>query len=135
MLKIYRGPDTRHTVDNLEFSVEYTFRVCPVRITETDELFGSYSPILRHQIVKPIDTNTSNALHNQSANIELMDTSSSSLSATRSTTGAVKRIFGRITSICSCRKRLNDQEKAVMIVLFFMVITVIFAALIKTVFR
>lgn len=114
--------------------MDYTFRVCPVRVTESDELFGTYSPTLRHQIVKSIDTNTSNTLHNQSTNTELIDTTNG-LSATRSTTGAVKRIFGRVTSICSCRKRLNDQEKAVMIVLFFMAITIIFAFVIKTVFR
>lgn len=32
MLQVYRGPETKHVVESLDCGVEYSMRVCPVRI-------------------------------------------------------------------------------------------------------
>lgn len=49
--------------------------------------------------------------------------------------GTVKRAAARITSLFTNRKRLTDQEKAVMLVVFFMVATVFVAAVVRMFIR
>ncbi|CAH1130831.1 unnamed protein product [Ceutorhynchus assimilis] len=44
--QVHRGSDTKCTIEDLEPGVEYSARVCPVRITSTGELTGPYSPPL-----------------------------------------------------------------------------------------
>lgn len=131
--QVHRGTETRHTIDNLEFGIEYTFRVCPVRITESGDLFGTYSPPMRHTLVRSAETFPSSSLQNQTPNAELLDTTFSS--SAKGTSGSVKRLIGRFTSIGSNRNRLTDQEKAFFIVLFFMVVTIGFATVIKMFIR
>ncbi|XP_065079056.1 fibronectin type-III domain-containing protein 3A isoform X3 [Ochlerotatus camptorhynchus] len=49
--EVYRGPDTRHTIQNLTFGVGYLFKVCPVRIRfNGEEIHGQFSPVLHHQL-------------------------------------------------------------------------------------
>lgn len=129
--QIYRGPETRFALDDLEAGVEYTFRVCPVRVTESGDLHGAFSPILRHQaehIREPSSTSPSQN-HLGHAN------SSDGAIAPARSTGTVKKIVARFTSVCSNRKRLTDQEKAVMMVVFFMVATVGVAAIVRMFIR
>ncbi|GBP97601.1 hypothetical protein EVAR_71202_1 [Eumeta japonica] len=48
---IYRGSETKFTIENLEPGGLYQFRVCPIRITSTGEdLQGAYTSPFRHQV-------------------------------------------------------------------------------------
>lgn len=51
------------------------------------------------------------------------------------TVSTFRRNLNRITSICSNRSRPTDQEKAILIVAFFMIITAAFAAFLQTCLR
>ncbi|EAT42465.1 AAEL006012-PA, partial [Aedes aegypti] len=45
--EVYRGPGTRHTIQNLTFGQGYLFKVCPVRIRSNgEEIHGQFSPVL-----------------------------------------------------------------------------------------
>lgn len=49
--EVYRGPGTRHTIQNLTFGQGYLFKVCPVRIRSNgEEIHGQFSPVLHHQL-------------------------------------------------------------------------------------
>ncbi|XP_062549299.1 fibronectin type-III domain-containing protein 3a-like isoform X1 [Armigeres subalbatus] len=49
--EVYRGPDTRHTIQNLIYGLPYLFKVCPVRIRSNgEEIHGVFSPLLHHQL-------------------------------------------------------------------------------------
>lgn len=127
-LQLYRGPDTKHTVDSLEAGTDYTFRVCPVRLAESGDLFGANSPTLRYRLPLHIDAGSLNSsTQSRSNSIDAVDSSS----ATR-TVGLFKRNLHRITSICSNRSRPSNQEQAILLVIFFMITTAIVAAILQT---
>ncbi|XP_060516675.1 fibronectin type-III domain-containing protein 3A isoform X2 [Cylas formicarius] len=44
--QVYKGSETKCSLEDLEPGVEYCARVCPVRLTNSGELPGCYSPIL-----------------------------------------------------------------------------------------
>ncbi|XP_031628985.1 fibronectin type-III domain-containing protein 3A isoform X2 [Contarinia nasturtii] len=123
---LYRGPETRFNVDNLEAGIDYTFRVCPVR--HVHDLFGAYSPPLRYRIPSSLDANlTNSSVNNRNNSIDVVDAPT----ATR-TVGLFKRNLHRITSICSNRSRPSNQEQAILLVIFFMITTVVVAAILQT---
>lgn len=87
---------------------------------------------LIYYLVPNIDTSSTNSstVHNRSSSIDAVDAP-----ATLRSVGIFKRNLHRITSICSNRARPTDQEKAILIVLFFMLITAAFAAFLQTCLR
>lgn len=127
-LQLYRGLETRYTVDNLETGIDYTFRVCPVRLAECGDLFGANSPTLRYRIPFNIDASSTNStINNRSNSTDVVD----SPGATRSV-GLFKRNLHRITSIYSNRSRPTNQEQAFLLVIFFFITTGIVAAILQT---
>ncbi|XP_055305314.1 fibronectin type-III domain-containing protein 3A-like isoform X5 [Sitodiplosis mosellana] len=125
---LYRGPETRYNVDNLEAGIDYTFRVCPVRLADCSDLFGANSPTLRYRIPSNSDANSTNSsTNNRSNSVDVVDAPT----ATR-TVGLFKRNLHRITSICSNRSRPSNQEQAILLVIFFMITTVVVAAILQT---
>lgn len=128
-VQLYRGPDTRYTVENLETGIDYTFRVCPVRIGDNGDLFGANSPTLRYRIPSNFDASSTNSsAHNRHTNaVDVVD----SPSAIR-TVGLFKRTLHRFTSICSNRSRPSNQEQAILLVIFFFITTAVVAAILQT---
>lgn len=129
--QVYRGSDTRYTLEYLESGADYTFRVCPIRITDNGDLFGAYSPILRHHVIRSIDTNVmgnSALVQHRNSNMDLKD--AQHLTTNRSV-GSIKRIVYKWTSGLSSRKPLTDQQQAFGIVIIFMFFTAAFATIIK----
>lgn len=123
--QLYRGPETRYNVDSLETGLDYTFRVCPVRLAECGDLFGANSPTLRYRIPSTLDANSTNSsIQSRSNSVDVVD----SPTATRT----VEIIFHRITSILSNRSRLSYQEQAILLVIFFFIITAFVAAILQT---
>lgn len=43
-MQVYKGPETRCVVENLEPAAEYNAKVCPIRLTSAGELPGPFSP-------------------------------------------------------------------------------------------
>lgn len=43
IFKVYRGPETKSHLNDLEAGAEYSVRVCPIRQTEGVEVPGAYS--------------------------------------------------------------------------------------------
>ncbi|XP_049317696.1 uncharacterized protein LOC105229353 [Bactrocera dorsalis] len=49
--RIYRGPETKFTIENLEPGTMYQFRVYPIRVTKSGEdLVGQYTSAFRYQV-------------------------------------------------------------------------------------
>ncbi|CAD6998471.1 unnamed protein product [Ceratitis capitata] len=49
--RIYRGPETKFTIENLEPGAIYQFRVCPIRVTmDGEDLQGQYTSAFRYQV-------------------------------------------------------------------------------------
>ncbi|XP_063902885.1 fibronectin type-III domain-containing protein 3A isoform X3 [Zophobas morio] len=66
----YKGADTKYSIENLEPGVEYSARVCPIRLTPNGELMGPYSPLLHFStlvaeptVISKISTNPSSPSH------------------------------------------------------------------------
>uniref|UniRef100_A0A0A1XTE7 Fibronectin type-III domain-containing protein 3a n=1 Tax=Zeugodacus cucurbitae TaxID=28588 RepID=A0A0A1XTE7_ZEUCU len=67
--RIYRGPETKFTIENLEPGTMYQFRVCPIRITKSgDDLIGQYTSAFRYQVphLSALDDIDGNLLGNMS---------------------------------------------------------------------
>lgn len=129
--QIYRGTETRYALVNLESGVEYTFRVCPVRVTENGDLHGTWSPVLRHHIEHVRDTIMTNSSQNLLSSTNYTD----GVSVPIRTTSSVRRATARFMTLFANPKRLSDQQKAVMMVVFFMVATVGVAAIVRMFIR
>ncbi|XP_059616708.1 fibronectin type-III domain-containing protein 3A [Phlebotomus argentipes] len=134
--QIYRGPETRFTVENLECGVEYCLRVCPVRLMATGEcLPGSFSPVLRHLVPlkskSVIDSNAISGGHGLSSATGASSVPSQAFDDNLSNVGAVQRILGRVTTIYSSRRNFTDQQKAIIIAIFLMIGSVILAYVVK----
>ncbi|XP_017474782.1 PREDICTED: fibronectin type-III domain-containing protein 3A [Rhagoletis zephyria] len=68
--RIYRGLETKFTIENLEPGTMYQFRVCPIRVTTTgEELFGQYTSAFRYQVphIASLDDIDGNILGNISS--------------------------------------------------------------------
>ncbi|XP_030384654.1 fibronectin type-III domain-containing protein 3A [Scaptodrosophila lebanonensis] len=62
--QLYRGPDTKFTIDNLAAGTCYQFRVCPVRLTAVgDLLYGQPSSALRYQVPSDLDASLAACHH------------------------------------------------------------------------
>jgi predicted phage tail protein len=68
--EIYKGAENKCSIENLEPGMEYSARVCPVRVTSTGELMGPYSPLLHFStavaepaVVSKISTNPNSPTH------------------------------------------------------------------------
>ncbi|XP_055713651.1 fibronectin type-III domain-containing protein 3A isoform X2 [Phlebotomus papatasi] len=136
--QIYRGPETRFTVENLECGVEYCLRVCPVRLMVTGEcLPGSFSPVLRHTVPlkskSVIDSNAIAGAHGLSGGAPGASggVTSQAFDDNLSNAGAVQRILGRVTTIYSSRRNFTDQQKAIIIAIFLMIGSVVLAYVVK----
>lgn len=79
--QLYRGPDTRYTIDDLDAEVDYTFRVCPVRLSENGDLFGTNSPTLKYHVPPNADSNVTNSalLNHRGADCDVVDSPTSSV--------------------------------------------------------
>lgn len=149
--QIYRGPETRYTLENLENGIEYFLRVCPVRLfTEsingdgdddesTEQLLGVYSQSMRYQIAH----NSSDVVDSTSLNKGL--TGNSDLIQNGGVVGtgggmlvrggAIKKFLGKLSSIFTARDKLSDQEKAIFYCVCFMIVSGIVAAIVKSFIR
>ncbi|KAM7351314.1 miles to go isoform 2-T3 [Cochliomyia hominivorax] len=68
--KIYRGSETKFTIENLEPGGLYQFRVCPIRVTNNGEdLLGAFTSPFRHQVplIPSLDDIDGNLLGNAAA--------------------------------------------------------------------
>lgn len=119
---MYRGKDTQFTLDNVEADLTYSFRVHPIRLTQSGDLPGSLSPTAKHKMESIVD-NTRLATSNSTKDADCVDASIS-----RGTVG--KYIF-KISSIYSNRKKLSDNDKAIISVVLFMVLTIVFASIVR----
>lgn len=129
LTQLYRGPETRYAVDNLEAGIDYTFRVCPIRMANEgrNQIVGANSPTLQYRIPCNLDASSTNSsAHNRSNSIDVVDSPSSTRTA-----GLFKRLH-RLTSICSHRSRPTNQEQAILLVIFFFITTAIVAAILQT---
>ncbi|KQS62952.1 uncharacterized protein Dere_GG22756, isoform F [Drosophila erecta] len=62
--QLYRGPETKFTIDNLAAGTCYQFRVCPVRIAAGGELLhGQPSSPLRYQVPSELDPSSATCHH------------------------------------------------------------------------
>ncbi|SPP79366.1 fibronectin type-III domain-containing protein 3A isoform X4 [Drosophila guanche] len=62
--QLYRGPETKFTIDNLAAGTCYQFRVCPVRIASGGELlYGQPSSPLRYQVSNELDPSSATCHH------------------------------------------------------------------------
>ncbi|EDW29329.1 GL19647 [Drosophila persimilis] len=62
--QLYRGPETKFTIDNLAAGTCYQFRVCPVRIASGGELlYGQPSSPLRYQVPSELDPSSATCHH------------------------------------------------------------------------
>ncbi|XP_030557410.1 fibronectin type-III domain-containing protein 3A isoform X1 [Drosophila novamexicana] len=62
--QLYRGPETKFTIDNLTAGTCYQFRVCPVRVTSGGELLhGQSSMALRYQVPSELDASSASCHH------------------------------------------------------------------------
>ncbi|XP_032583527.1 fibronectin type-III domain-containing protein 3A isoform X3 [Drosophila sechellia] len=62
--QLYRGPETKFTIDNLAAGTCYQFRVCPVRIAAGGELlYGQPSSPLRYQVPSELDPSSATCHH------------------------------------------------------------------------
>ncbi|XP_044268751.1 fibronectin type-III domain-containing protein 3A isoform X2 [Tribolium madens] len=66
----YRGAESKCSIENLEPGVEYSARVCPIRLTASGDLVGPSSPLLHFStmiaeptVVSKISTNPSSPTH------------------------------------------------------------------------
>ncbi|XP_073826818.1 miles to go [Musca autumnalis] len=67
---IYRGSETKFTIENLEPAGLYQFRVCPIRVTSTGEdLFGAFTSPFRYVVplIPPLEEIDDNLLTNAAA--------------------------------------------------------------------
>lgn len=92
---------------------------------------GAYSPVLRHYVEHIRETPITNSSQILLSNNSFAD----GVNAPMRSAGTVKRATTRIISLFTNRKRLTDQEKAVMMVVFFMVATVCVAAIVRMFIR
>ncbi|XP_032597801.1 fibronectin type-III domain-containing protein 3A isoform X2 [Drosophila grimshawi] len=61
--QLYRGTETKFTIDNLAAGTCYQFRVCPVRVTAAGDLFhGQSSVALRYQVPSNLDVSSAVAV-------------------------------------------------------------------------
>ncbi|XP_053958160.1 uncharacterized protein LOC128863184 isoform X1 [Anastrepha ludens] len=68
--RIYRGAETKFTIENLEPGTMYQFRVCPIRVTSSGEdLVGQYTSAFRYQVphLASLDDIDSSLLGNMSS--------------------------------------------------------------------
>ncbi|KAH8255366.1 hypothetical protein KR038_001676 [Drosophila bunnanda] len=83
--QLYRGPETKFTIDNLAAGTCYQFRVCPVRIAAGGELlYGQPSSPLRYQVPSELDPSSATChhhLHGSTAPVVASQRSSRKLSA------------------------------------------------------
>lgn len=76
--EVYRGPETRYTIQNLSYGVGYLFKVCPVRIRSNgEEIYGQFSPVLNHQLASH-RTSAGSYGHSRSYGLDEVDGVSSS---------------------------------------------------------
>ncbi|XP_075153137.1 miles to go [Haematobia irritans] len=69
---IYRGSETKFTIENLEPAGIYQFRVCPIRVTNTGEdLLGAFTSPFRFLVplIPPLDDIDDNLLTNAAASM------------------------------------------------------------------
>lgn len=149
-LQIYRGPETRYTLENLENGIEYFLRVCPVRLlthnTTDDEsnesieqLMGVYSQSMRYQIAHNSNdvVDSTNLNKNFTGNSDLIQNGGvgSVGGGILVRGGAIKKFLGKLSSIFTARDKLSDQEKAIFYCVFFMIVSGIVAAIVKSFIR
>ncbi|XP_063699052.1 fibronectin type-III domain-containing protein 3A isoform X2 [Culicoides brevitarsis] len=145
--EVYRGPNTRHTLTNLDYDTEYNFRVCPIRImTATDdEVFGSFSPVLHHTIAlqslhssDAVDS-VSNRLHAVSNDHHVASAArlscSSGSTETLSRENAAARLLYKITQVYKNRDKFTDHQKAIILVIFMILAALVCAAVVEMFLR
>lgn len=72
LLQIYRGSETKFTIENLEPAGLYQFRVCPIRVTNSGEdLLGPFTSPFRYLVplIPPFDEIDDNLLTNAAASM------------------------------------------------------------------
>lgn len=120
---MYRGKDTQFTLENVDAELTYTFRVHPVRLTQSGDLLaGPLSPTSKHKMESIVD-NTRLATSNSPRDADVVDASISK--------GTVGKYIFKISSIYSNRKKLSDNDKAIIYVVVFMVLTIVFASIVR----
>lgn len=119
---MYRGKDTQFTIENVDADLTYTFRVHPVRLTQTGDLPGPLSPTSKHRMESIVD-NARLTTSNSPRDADVVDASISK--------GTVGKYIFKISSIYSNRKKLSDNEKAIIYVVVFMVLTIVFASIVR----
>lgn len=141
--QIYRGRDNHYKFDNLEIDTEYVFRVCPVRITQSNgDLFGPYTSTVRHRISTPTNSSGSTLTAIQHDTVDGRSTvvgNSTMIPAlgggggNLQIKGLLKKIGGKFTGIYTNRKRISDQDKAIMLALAFLFIAIFVAILLRNI--
>lgn len=131
----------------LEPNAEYTFRVCPVRITDSgDDHFGSYSPATRQRTAAPQSTIFPEGLNGRSAeNADTVDAplttgghTCSSVPAHHELAGSrsvVQRLSGKWALLMYNRKKMSDQDRAVVYSVCFLGGTILIACIIRIVLQ
>lgn len=119
---MYRGKDTQFTLENVDADLTYTFRVHPIRLTQSGDLPGPLSPTAKHKMESIVD-NTRLTTSNSPRDIDCVDASISK--------GTVGKYIFKISSIYTNRKKLSDNEKAIIYVVVFMVLTIVFASIVR----
>lgn len=122
VLQVYRGKDTQFTLENVDADLTYTFRVHPVRLTQSGDLSGTLSPTAKHKMESIVD-HTRLATSNSPRDADCVDASISK--------GTVGKYIFKISSLYSNRKKLSDNEKAIIYVVVFMVLTIVFASIVR----
>lgn len=121
-LQVYRGPEFKYTLVDLEPGCEYNVRVCPIRLASTGELPGAYSP---------------SAGFLTCASDPVLSTKQAAPLVTSSPTRGRKnqRLFSWLMGIQhSDKKPMSDQQWAIVIILGFIVFAFVAAVIVEQLF-
>lgn len=146
--EVYRGPETRFTFTCLEYETEYSFRVCPIRVSSStgDDIPGAMSAIMVHTIARPEDNVDATDGATDAAHSHAGGSSSSSASshgqARRKDSGGVagsnetvvNKLFDSL-SFYRNRDKFTDEQKAMIYVVVFMIAAPLCAAIVDMLLR
>lgn len=154
--QVYRGRDTHYRVTGLEPSNEYTFRVSPVRISDSGaDHFGAYSPVTRQRTTSGaastvfatsggattadggVAATAANGHHNgdHSDTVDGCALSIGPLDLAAGPRSVLQRLSGKWALLMYNRKKMSDQDRAVVYSVVFLVATILIAWIIRFVMQ
>lgn len=137
MLQIYHGTDLRYTFFNLEYNIEYNFRVCPVRVMPSGEhVNGIFSTVTTYTIKHLEDKK--HQIESDIASKDLIDsyvTLNGHSIVAKANENMLLKFLNHVLSMYQNRDKFTDQQKAIIYVAVLMVAALICAAIVEMFLR